>query len=185
MRRLSLAHVLAAAAPALLVVTFLVGSAPDEEEFRWGILSSFLHARALAGGTLLSWTSTLGLGLPQPMVPNFNLHPLMPLLAAGVWSLCRTLEVAPVVRAVAVLTYLLATPTQNYALTDLWLSHYVMWTMGPWLLLLGLSAGSPSPRRTRGTCPSTARSSWPWERRDTARYVSDGGGSRLRRSSRW
>jgi len=35
-----------------------------------------------------------------------------------------------------VLTYLLATPTQNYALTDLWLSHYVMWTMGPWLLLL-------------------------------------------------
>jgi hypothetical protein len=70
-RRLSFAHLFAAAAPALLVVTFLVGSAPDEEEFRWGILSSFLHARALAGGTLLSWTST-----PQPAsLGHLEFHP--------------------------------------------------------------------------------------------------------------
>jgi hypothetical protein len=153
-RLLSIA--VAAAAPALLAATFLVGAVRDEEEFRWGILSSFLHVRALAEGTLLSWTSTLGFGIPQPMVPNFNLHPLVPLLgilspvvwvrllyvghtivgAAGVWQLCRALQVTPIVRGVTVLTYLLATPTSNYALTDLWPSHYVMWTSAPWLLLL-------------------------------------------------
>lgn len=151
-----LSPAVAAAAPVLLTVTFLAGSVRDEEEFRWGILSSFLHVRALAEGTLLSWTSTLGLGLPQPMVPNFNLHPLVPLLglvspdawvrvlyaghtivgAAGIWWLCRALQVTPIVRGVAVLTYLLATPTSNYALTDFWPSHYVMWTSAPWLLLL-------------------------------------------------
>ena len=155
-RRLSLAHALAAAAPASLLVTFLIGLTPDDEEFRWGILSSFLHVRALANGTLLSWTSTLGFGIPQPMVPNFNLYPLVPLLAVlspvtwvrllyaaqtivaatGTWWLCRALGVAPIVRAVAVVTYLLATPTQNYALADFWPSHYVMWTSAPWLVWL-------------------------------------------------
>jgi hypothetical protein len=27
------------------------------------------------------WTSALGLGIPQPLTPNFLLHPLLPLLA--------------------------------------------------------------------------------------------------------
>ena len=169
MRLLSIA--LAAAAPALLAATFLAGGIRDEEEFRWGILSSYLHVRALAGGTLPSWTSALGFGIPQPMVPNFNLHPLVPLLglvspvawvrllyaghtivgATGVWWLCRALPVTPVVRGVAVLTYLLATPTSNYALTDVWPSHYVMWTSAPWLLLLAwrlLAAAGREAART-------------------------------------
>ena len=147
---------LAAAAPALLVITFLVGSTPDEEEFRWGVLSSVLHFRALAEGGLLPWTSVLGLGMPQPMVPNYNMHPLGPLLAAlsagtwirllfaahtvlgafGMWHLARRLQISPLTRAICVFTFLLATPTQNYALTDFWPSHYVMWTSAPWLLLL-------------------------------------------------
>ena len=151
-----LAVALAALAPTLLVVSFLVGSIPDEEEFRWGVLSSVLHFRALAAGHLLSWTSVLGFGMPQPMVPNYDMHPLGPLLAVmtaatwirmfyavhtvigalGVWFLGQRLQLTPTTRAVCVLTFLLATPTQNYAITDFWPSHYLMWTSGPWLLLL-------------------------------------------------
>jgi hypothetical protein len=94
--------------------------------------------------------------MPQPMVPNFHLHPLAPLLLAvspvtwirllytahtiigalGMWHLGRTLQLTPVTRAVCVFTFLLAAPTQNYALTDFWPSHYVMWTSAPWLLLI-------------------------------------------------
>ena len=146
----------AAVAPVLLIWAMVIGATPDDEEFRWGLLTSFLHMEALGRGTLLSWTSALGFGIPQPMVPNFNLHPLAPLLtvlsplawarllyavhtivgAIGMWQLCRELRLAPVVRAAAVFTFVLATPTQNYALTDFWPSHYVMWTSAPWLLLL-------------------------------------------------
>lgn len=148
--------VLAATAPVLLAVAFLVGSTPDEEEFRWGILSSFLHLRALGQGSFGTWTSTLGFGIPQPMVPNFDMHPLVPLLAVvspttwarlilvahtllgavGMWQLGRMLRLTPLVRAVCVFTFLLATPTQNYTLSDFWPSHYVMWTSAPWLLLI-------------------------------------------------
>ena len=147
---------LAATAPVLLAVAFLTGSTPDEEEFRWGILSSFLHLRALGQGTFGTWTSTLGFGIPQPMVPNFDMHPLVPLLAVvspttwarlvlvghsllgavGMWQLGRMLRLTPLVRAVCVFTFLLATPTQNYTLSDFWPSHYVMWTSAPWLLLI-------------------------------------------------
>ena len=154
MRILSIA--LAAAAPALLAATFLLGSTPDEEEFRWGVLTSTLHIRALAEGRFATWTSALGFGIPQPLVPNFHMHPLLPLLAVvspatwvrvlyvvqtvlgafGMWHLGRMLQLSPFVRAVCVLTFLLATPTQNYALSDFWPSHYVMWTSAPWLLLM-------------------------------------------------
>jgi hypothetical protein len=147
---------IAAAAPAWLVVTFLAGSIPDDEELRWGILSSFLHVRALADATWPTWSSALGLGMPQPMIPNFHMHPLVPLLAVispvnwlrllyaahtviasfGMWRLGRMLRLTPLTAAVCVFTFLLATPTQNYALTDLWPSHFVMWTSAPWLLLL-------------------------------------------------
>jgi hypothetical protein len=90
------------------------------------------------------------------MVPNFNLHPLVPLLgvlapatwvrllyivhtaigAIGMWRLGATLQLVPLTRAVCVFTFLLATPALNYGLTDAWPSHYVMWTMAPWLLIL-------------------------------------------------
>lgn len=146
----------AAAAPAWLVATFLAGSIPDDEELKWGVLSSFLHVRALADASWPSWSSALGLGMPQPMIPNFHMHPLVPLLAVmspvnwlrllyaahtivgafGMWRLARMLRLTPLTTAVCVFTFLLATPTQNYALTDLWPSHFVMWTSAPWLLLL-------------------------------------------------
>lgn len=147
---------IAVAAPLVLAVAFLIGSTPDEEEFRFAILSSFLHAQALRDGMFGTWTSLLGFGIPQPMSPNFDLHPLMPVLAflapdtwarllvvahgivgaTGMWQLVRMLRLTPLVRAVCVFTFLLATPTQNYVLRDFWPSHYVMWTTAPWLLLL-------------------------------------------------
>lgn len=152
MRILSLG--LAAVAPAILIVAFLVGSTPDEEEFRWGILSTTLHIQALAQGRLAAWEPALGLGMPAPMVPNFNTYPLAPLLigvtaatwaqllyvfqtivgALGIWQLGAMLRLTAIVRAVCVFTFLLATPTLNYAVTDFWPSHYVMWTTAPWLL---------------------------------------------------
>jgi hypothetical protein len=169
MRRL-MSIVLAASAPTILVLAFVLGSTPDEEEFPWGILSSFLHVRALAGGTFGTWNSMLGFGMPQPMAPNFDMHPLVPLLlivspvtwvrvllaahtvlgAIGMWHVGRMLQLTPVVRAVSVFTFMLATPTQNYTMTDFWPSHYVMWTSSPWLLLLGwrtLQASGPELRR--------------------------------------
>ena len=147
---------LAATAPAVLAASFLLGSIPDDEEFRFAILGSLLHIRGLAQGTFVSWTSSLGFGMPQPLVPNFNLHPLLPLLllmspvnwvrvfyvahtivgAIGMWQLARALQIGPLGRGVAVFTFLLATPTQNYAMTDFWPSHYLAWTSAPWLLLL-------------------------------------------------
>jgi hypothetical protein len=154
--QVGLAVALAAAAPAMLAATFLIGSIPDAEEFRFAMLASLLHVRALAEGTFASWTSVLGLGMPQPMVPNFNLHPLLPFLlvmspgnwvrvfyvahtivgAVGMWQLGRALHLTPPTRGVAVLTFLLAAPTQNYALTDLWPSHYLVWMSAPWILLI-------------------------------------------------
>jgi hypothetical protein len=161
---------IAAAAPLVLIATFALGSAPDEEELRWGILSSFLHVRGLLSGDLLTWTSALGFGMPHPMVPNYNVHPLTPLLAIiapttwvrllyiahtlvgalGMWRLTATLGIVAIVRAACVFTFLLATPTQNYGLMDFWPSHYLMWTSSPWLLLLAwrfLDAGEPQVRR--------------------------------------
>jgi hypothetical protein len=146
---------LASAAAALLSLTFIVGSTVDEEEFRFAILSAWLYVDALRHGSLGLWTTQLGLGMPQPFTPNFRMHPLLPLLAvmspatwarlflvahtllgaAGMWQLTRYLNMTGVVRAVCVATFLLATPAQNYSLTDFWPSHYVVWTSAPWLLL--------------------------------------------------
>lgn len=147
---------LAAAAPAVLAIAFLAGSTPDEEEIRWSVLTSALHVRALAEGRFATWTSTLGFGVPQPLIPNLNMHPLVPLLAVvspaawvralyvahsalgafGMWHLGRLLQLSPFVRAACVLSFLFATPTQNYSFTDTWPSHYVLWTSAPWLLLM-------------------------------------------------
>lgn len=147
---------LACGVVALLSTTFLVGSTPDDEEFRFAVLSAWLHVDALRHGRFEFWTATLGLGVPQPFTPNFLLHPLLPLLAvvspvtwarvlllahtllgaAGMWQLARRLRATALTSAVCVSTFLLATPAQNYVLTDFWPSHCIVWTSAPWLLLL-------------------------------------------------
>ena len=131
------------------------GTPPDDEEFRHAVLTSWLHVRALSEGTYAFWTSRLALGLPQPFIPNFWFHPLLPLLAvlqpstwvrllllahtvlgaAGMWQLGRTLGFRPMVRATCTFTFLLAAPGINYALSDAWPSHWIVWTSMPWLLL--------------------------------------------------
>ena len=141
---------------AVFSTTFIVGSTPDEEEFRFAVLSTWLHVDALRQGRLEFWTALLGLGVPQPFTPNFVLHPLLPLLgvvspvtwirilllahtllgAAGMWHLTRRLRASALTSAVCVSTFLLATPAQNYVLTDFWPSHFIVWTSAPWLLLL-------------------------------------------------
>jgi len=131
------------------------GTPPDDEEFRHAVLTSWLHVRALSEGTYAFWTSRLALGLPQPFIPNFWFHPLLPLLAviepsnwvrllllahtvlgaAGMWLLGRMLGFRPLVRATCAFTFLLAAPGINYALSDAWPSHWIVWTSMPWLLL--------------------------------------------------
>jgi hypothetical protein len=107
-------------------------------------------------GEYAFWTSTLGLGVPQPLTPNFWLHPLLPLLplvgpvlwvrlfllihtvlgATGMWQLTKALTLTPLTRAVCVVTFVLAAPVCNYVLADFWPSHYVVWTSTPWLFVL-------------------------------------------------
>ena len=150
-----LAILLASAAVVLLSSAFLAGSSPDEEEFRFAVLSAWLRVQSLSSGELAYWTSLLGLGIPQPFVPNFALHPLAPLLgvlspagwiravlaahtivgALGMWRLGAALQTAPVVRSACVATFLLGTPAINYIVTDFWPSHYIAWTLAPWAML--------------------------------------------------
>jgi hypothetical protein len=135
---------------------FLIGSSPDEEEFRFAIVTSWLHSQSLLHGDYGFWTPLLGLGIPQPLTPNFWLHPLLPLLpwlgpvmwvrvlllthtllgAAGMWQLTKTMGLQPITRAVCVVTFVLAAPVCNYLFTDFWPSHYVVWTSMPWVLVL-------------------------------------------------
>lgn len=102
------------------------------------------------------WTPLLGLGIPQPFVPSFVLHPLAPLLAwippipwvrllliahsvvgaIGMWLVGAVLGLPPIVRATGVVTFLLAAPVQNYVLSDFWPSHHVVWTLLPWVFLM-------------------------------------------------
>lgn len=150
-----LCFALAAAAPAILAVAILAGSTPDEEEFRFAILASTMHVHTLAEGSWAWWTSSLGLGIPLPLVPNFHMHPLVPLLTAvspvtwarlfylahtilgaiGMWQLGRAVSLTRLTNAACVFSFLLATPTQNYLLSDFWPTHYLVWTSAPWLLL--------------------------------------------------
>jgi len=160
----------AAVPVALISASLLIGSTPDEEEFRFAVLTTWLHVRAVMQGHYDFWTPLLGLGLPQPLTPNFLLHPLSPLLpllgpitwgrtfvvahtllgAAGMWQVTKSLALSPIVRAICVVSFLLATPVQNYVLADFWPSHYMVWTSMPWLLLLawrGLEAEGRVLRR--------------------------------------
>lgn len=120
------------------------------------MLSAWLRVRGLGMGEFALWTPLLGLGIPQPFVPDFSMHPLVPLLgvispvtwvrvlllthtvggAVGMWWLGAALNLAPLVRGVSVATFLLASPVQQYVLTDFWPSHYIVWTAAPWVLLL-------------------------------------------------
>ena len=160
---------LAAAPVALISAALLIGSTPDEEEFRFAILTTWLHVRAAMHGQYDLWMPMLGLGVPQPLTPNFFLHPLtllLPLLgpvawsrtlvvghtligATGMWGLTKKLALSPIVRAVCVVSFLLATPAQNYILSDFWPSHYVVWTSAPWLLLLTWRALETAGRALR------------------------------------
>jgi hypothetical protein len=157
LRRLHVTPALALlfAAAILLASGFLFGATPDDEEYRSGVLSTQLHARALVEGRYLTWTSSLGLGMPGPLGPSLIFHPLMPLLgfmpadawiasllalhlvlgAAGMWRLGLTLKLSPPACALCGATMLLATPTQNYVLTDFWPTLFVTWTTIPWLVV--------------------------------------------------
>jgi hypothetical protein len=112
------------AAVALLASAFLYGTPRDEEEFRFAVLSAWFRVRALAAGEYPYWFSNMGLGVPQPFIPNFGLHPLLPLLAVlspvtwvrvlllahtiagavGMWLIGRRLQLAAAVSAVCIVT---------------------------------------------------------------------------------
>ena len=164
---------IACAAAAWVSCAFLIGSTPDEEEFRYAVLSAWLRVRGLQTGEFAFWTPLLGLGIPQPFVPNFSMHPLVPLLglispvtwvrvlllthtivgAVGMWRLGSVLNLAPLVRGVTVATFLLALPVQQYLLRDFWPSHYIVWTLAPWVLVLAWRLVDPAtacPERSRG-----------------------------------
>jgi len=146
------------ASAAFLLSGPLIGATHDEEEFRNTLLTSVLHARALADGVLPYWTSALGFGMPHPMSPSLLLHPFMPLFAwvdpgtvtrlmfvlhaaigaFGCWLLLRHCGGRSWTSAIAGVTWLLATPSLNYVLTDFWMAEFVAWSLAPWLLLCGL-----------------------------------------------
>lgn len=145
----------AAAGALVLGAGFLWGSSRDEEEYRFTLVTTMIHARALVRGEYPLWTGALGLGMPHPLGQNLLMHPLMPLLAvlradvwakllyavhagfgaAGIVMLTRRLNVAAWIQGVAVLTFLLAAPSQNFVLSDFWPSGFVGWTLAPWILL--------------------------------------------------
>ena len=154
-------------------VLFLVsgpvfGAVPDQEEYRNAIIAVTLHARALLDGVYPYWTSALGFGLPHPLHPAFLLHPFVPLFAllepdavvrlvyiahaalgaAGCWMLVRHFRVGAWVAGLAASTWALSAPSQNYALTDLWPTEFITWSLAPYLLLLALRVlDAPGGRR--------------------------------------
>ena len=65
--------------------------------------------------------------MPHPLHPAFLFHPLMPLF--GLMS-------------PATATWILATPALDYALADLWPSHFYGWSLLPWMVLFLRRAGS-------------------------------------------
>jgi hypothetical protein len=131
------------------------GSAMDDEEYRNLVVSLVLHARAILDGQYPFWTSDLGLGMPHPLHPTLHFHPLMPLFgvmqpgaalrwvyvlhavlgAWGMWRLVRHLGVDTWIAGLAASTWVLATPALNYALDDLWLSHFYGWSLLPWMVV--------------------------------------------------
>jgi hypothetical protein len=145
--------------PALSVAFVLggmtIGSTMDDEEYRNILASVVLQARALLDGEFPFWTSALGFGLPHPMHPSFQFHPLLPLFglmppstavrilyavhgavgAAGCWMLVRHFGARREVAALAASTWALSTSSLDYALASLWPSSYFGWSIYPWLVL--------------------------------------------------
>jgi hypothetical protein len=140
---------------AFVLSGMLIGSTMDDEEYRNIIASVVLQARALLDGEFPFWTSALGFGLPHPMHPSFQFHPLLPLFgllppptavrilyavhgavgATGCWLLVRHFGVRREVAALAATTWALSTSSLDYALSTLWLSSYFGWSIYPWLVL--------------------------------------------------
>ncbi len=158
---------LVAAATVFLLAGLLFGANPDDEELRSAMLATWLHARALAGGVYPYWTSALGFGLPHPLVPAFTLDPVLPLFAllppdrattilygvhavvgvAGCWLLTRAAGAHRWAAALAAATWALASPSQNYVITDFWPAEFVGWSIAPWLLLTAMRLLEATSRR--------------------------------------
>jgi hypothetical protein len=144
-----------AAAVLFLLSGPLLGSTPDEEEYRNAILTMVLHARALIDGTYPYWTSALGFGLPHPLHPAMLMHPLLPLFglsapdtavrvlyathaalgAFGCWMLTRRVGGTRWAASIASATWGLSGSSVNYVLEDFWPTEFVAWSLAPFLLL--------------------------------------------------
>src|SRR5262249_49541092 len=135
-------------------------------------LSTWLRVQNFWSLDSAFWTSLLGLGVPQPFVPSYSFHPLALLMlwmrpvpwvrlllavhtvvgGIGMWRLSSALALPPVVRAAGVVTFLFSAPVQDYVLDDYWPSHYVVWTLLPWLLWMTwrlIDSAAASERNTR------------------------------------
>lgn len=152
-----------------LALGFLVGVPPDEEEYRHAVPSTLIAAEAIQRGELAVWTSRFGLGVPQPFGQSLALHPLTPLLAvvpvvvwvklfyalhlagaaAAMWALARRVGASPLAAAMAVATYVLATPAVNYALRDFWPSTWPVYTLAPCVVLAMLVLAEAASTRQR------------------------------------
>lgn len=140
----------------LLLIPLWPVTSIDEEEFRYTIISSVLHSRAILEGYYPFWTSFFGFGMPHPFLINFNYHPLLPIFAfdtdlairllyfshlligsAGMYLLCR-MYTGRYIALLGVLSYLLASPTINYLFADFWPSTFVGWSLLPLIIYCGL-----------------------------------------------
>ncbi|MBI3403221.1 MAG: hypothetical protein HY048_17555 [Acidobacteria bacterium] len=149
---------LVAGAAALLAAGFVIGLNPDEDELGTCVLVTILQVQAIARGALPIWSSRLAFGVPLPGSQSLLLHPLAPLVAAvdprsaviaidlahlavgavGFWWLCRTLKLSTQTTGVCAATFLLASPSLTYTLTDDWPTYFVAWTLAPVALTLVL-----------------------------------------------
>jgi hypothetical protein len=87
--------VVVATAWLLCMVPFIVAGPDDLEELVTGVVGTDLAVSALAQGAAPLWTSTMALGLPQPLRFHFASHPL----AAG----CAAFDCQRVLRIIAAL----------------------------------------------------------------------------------
>lgn len=123
----------------------------DEEEFRYAIVSTVIHIKAILSGQYPIWTSYFGFGMPHPFLINFNYHPFLLLFyyntniaiqciyavhliigTIGIYKLCRIFAYRNV-SIVAAITFIFSSPTINYLYTDFWITTFVGWTILPWL----------------------------------------------------
>ena len=139
----------------LICVVFLLPVFPilsgDTEGFSSSILSTVLHARAIAEYSYPFWTSDLGFGMPQPFAQSFLLHPVVWLFslmdpadamrlfylghlllgATAIWGLCCHFGGTRRLSLLGVVTYVLSATTLNYVQTDFWPSIFLSWSLLP------------------------------------------------------